>query len=223
MRLIVSGACGHMGLAVLRQMKRCAEPVILAAAIDPRGKGGCLQQIKQYSGPADAIIDFSDPSGARTLLRYAAVRRIPLVMGTTGLYAEQKDYMRRCAALVPIFYSENYAVGIGFLHRTLCSAAKVFPKAECQIVEVHRSRKVDVPSGTALALARALGKEVPIHSMRCAEIVGEHTVYLFLEGEVLVFSHRAQDRALFARGALSAAAFLQNRRPGLYGMEDLLS
>ena len=62
MRLIVSGACGHMGLAVLRQMKRCAEPVILAAAIDPRGKGGCLQQIKQYSGPADAIIDFSDPS-----------------------------------------------------------------------------------------------------------------------------------------------------------------
>lgn len=224
MRVIVSGACGRMGLAVLRQMRDCAEPMHLAAAVDPRGGGGCLGHIENFTDDADAIIDFSNREALPALLRYAAHRRIPLVCGTTGLFDDDRAALRRHGAKTPIFYSENFSVGIAFLQKALVLAGKALGPCESEIVELHHRAKADLPSATALLLENTLrGFSAPaVHSLRCGDAAGDHAVYLCMPSESITLLHQAADRAVFARGALRAAVFLQHKKPGLYTMEDLL-
>lgn len=223
MRVIVSGACGRMGLAVLRQMRYCAEPMSLAAAVDPRGGGGCFSAIEQYTDDADIIIDFSNKTATPSVLRYAARRRIPLVCGTTGLGPAEFEALRRHSAATPVFYSENFSVGIAYLQKALRLAGEYFGACESEIVELHHRAKADSPSATALLLQNTMrGFTAPqVHSLRCGEAAGDHAVYLCMPAECITLWHHAKDRTVFARGALRAAVFLQRKKPGLYGMEDL--
>jgi len=197
--------------------------------------------------PNSVIIDFTNPQASLDYIRSAARSRAPIVVATTGFDAKQLAAIKRLARRTPILLSANTSLGINVLISLLGQAAKILgDDYDVEIVEAHHRFKKDAPSGTALALGRsvaaALGrdldkvalsgrkgitgergkKEVALLSVRAGDIVGEHTVIFGGIGERLEFIHRAHSRDTFARGALRAARWLANKKPGLYGMQDVL-
>ena len=142
-----------------------------------------------------------------------------------------------------MFYSGNMSLGIAVLCNLVREAVRIFPQADVEILEIHHNRKADAPSGTALMLARAvqsvrpdavvhcgragvgsrLPREIGVASLRMGNIVGIHEVLISTGNETITLKHEAHDRALLAQGAAEAAAFLQDKGPGVYGMEELVS
>ena len=196
---------------------------------------------------ADAIIDFSSPAASVELSGLAAQARIAHVIGTTGLGEVDLDKIDAAARHAPIVRSGNMSLGVNLLAALVRRAAAALgDDFDIEIAEMHHRMKVDAPSGTALLLgeAAASGRGVSLNdhsvsardgitgarrrgdigfaSLRGGTVVGDHSVIFAGEGERIVLSHSAEDRALFARGALKAARWAQGRKPGLYSMADVL-
>ena len=196
---------------------------------------------------ADAIIDFSSPAATVELAALAAQARIVHVIGTTGLSEEDLDRIEAAARHAPIVRSGNMSLGVNLLSAlTRRAAAALGDEFDIEIVEMHHRMKVDAPSGTALMLgeAAAAGRGIALktHSARARDgitgprrkgdigfaslrggtVVGDHTVVFAGEGERIVLQHRAEDRAVFAYGALKACRWAQGRKPGRYSMADVL-
>lgn len=243
MKLIINGAGGRMGRVLLDTID--ADPRFeLAAAVDSKFTGsqpGQCALIENVSGRADCIIDFSHHSASPAVASYAAARRIPLVIATTGQSAQELAVVRDCSRFVPILISGNMSVGIATLVDLVKRAVKIFPDADVEIIETHHNQKLDVPSGTALMIAegirsvrrtsvsrigrhengRRASEEVGIHSVRMGNIVGEHEVLICTGNQTLSLKHTSHSRALFADGALSAALFVADKVPGIYAIEDM--
>jgi 4-hydroxy-tetrahydrodipicolinate reductase len=165
-----------------------------------------------------------------------------VVIGTTGHTAEEKQAIQAAAAHIPVFFSGNMSLGIAVLCRLAKQAATMFPEADIEIVEVHHTRKVDAPSGTAKMLFEAVkevrpqawancgrsgeGKrekdEIGISALRMGNVVGIHEVHICTPSQTLTLRHEAGNRAMFADGAVAAAEFLQGKAAGLYNMEHFL-
>lgn len=239
MKFIINGAGGRMGKA-LRAM---IAPADLAAAVDPFvQEDGVIASLDAFAGEADCIIDFSNHAGTEALMAYAEAKKLPVVVATTGHTAEELDCIKAAAETVPVFYSGNMSVGIALLTRLARQTAAMFPDADIEIVESHHNQKLDVPSGTALMLAKAVkdarpeaeflvgrhenGKrtkqEIGIHSLRMGNTVGIHEVIVNTGTQIITLKHEAQDRSLFAEGALTAAKFLVGKAAGLYNMDDMV-
>lgn len=199
---------------------------------------------------SDVVIDFSAPAALRRLLDPAGERwhGKALVVGTTGLGPEEEALLEEVARHAVVVQAANYSVGVNLLLQLVATAAKVLPGTafDVEIVEAHHRRKVDAPSGTALALADAVARargvdaaaarrdgrsgdvgarpagEIGLHALRGGSIVGEHRVHFLGEAERIEFSHIATDRRLFAEGALLAARWAQGRPAGRYQMKDVL-
>ncbi len=196
---------------------------------------------------ADAIIDFSSPAATVELAGLAAQARIADVIGTTGLGPEDLERIDAAARHAPIVRSGNMSLGVNLLAAlTRRAAAALGDEYDVEILEMHHRMKVDAPSGTALMLgeAAAAGREISLKahaargrdgvtgarrkgdigfaSLRGGTVVGDHEVVFAGEGERLVLAHRAEDRMLFAYGALKAARWALGRKPGLYSMADVL-
>ncbi|RDV38707.1 4-hydroxy-tetrahydrodipicolinate reductase [Bradymonadaceae bacterium TMQ3] len=195
----------------------------------------------------DVVIDFSSPDACARVAELAAGAGVAMVSGTTGLNAEQHRALDQAACSIPLLLAANFSVGVNLLAHLVELASRGFGKdADIEIFEAHHRRKVDAPSGTALMLGRAAARgrdwnledvatwareghtgprdddEIGFQVLRGADIVGEHTVYLCAAGERLELTHRATDRAIFARGALRAARWLAGKPAGRYQMRDLL-
>src|SRR5271166_3419698 len=195
----------------------------------------------------DAIVDFSSPAATVELAALAAQARIAHVIGTTGLGEDDLDRIHAAARHAPIVRSGNMSLGVNLLAAlTRRAAAALGDEFDIEIVEMHHRMKVDAPSGTALMLgevaAAGRGLSLKTHSargrdgltgarrkgdigfasLRGGTVVGDHSVVFAGEGERVVLSHQAEDRALFARGALHAAVWANGRKPGLYSMADVL-
>ncbi|MGH7852083.1 MAG: 4-hydroxy-tetrahydrodipicolinate reductase [Candidatus Binatia bacterium] len=193
------------------------------------------------------VIDFSHPAASMEFLRSAAKKATPIVIATTGFDGKQLAEIKRLSRRTPTLLSANTSLGVNVLISLLGKAAQMLgDDYDVEIVEAHHRFKKDAPSGTALALGRsiadALGrdlnkvgihgrkgiigergkKEIALLSVRAGDIVGEHTVIFGGIGERIEFIHRAHSRDTFARGALRAAQWLAQRKPGLYGMQDVL-
>ena len=247
MKLIVHGYTGRMGQIVSDLAANGYNSAQLAARVGRScpapGQDGCYAALSQYDGPADCVVDFSSHLATGELLGYCLERRLPLVIAATGHTEAERALIEEAAGRIPIFFSANMSIGIALLARMAQKAAAVFPEADIEIVEIHHNRKQDVPSGTALLLYRKLRavrpnaravvgrhedgrrtpEEIGIHSLRCGNEVGTHEIIIASGSETITLRHRAESRALFAQGALAAAAFLRGRGPGLYGMEDMIS
>ena len=204
------------------------------------GRGACasLDDIADI----DAAVDFSYPGNLTMLLESAVRRRLPLVIGTTGLSDAQGGQIRAASAQIPIVWADNFSVGVTVLRRLTRTAAEALGGAfDVEITETHHNQKADAPSGTAKMLLRAVdpagelpvrygregrpgprGREIGMHSLRGGTVAGEHSVFFFGQLEELELRHRADSREIFARGALRAAAFAVTAKPGLYSMEDVL-
>jgi 4-hydroxy-tetrahydrodipicolinate reductase len=192
---------------------------------------------------ADAVIDFTRPQTSVELAQLAAQARIVHVIGTTGFSQDEDAKIAAASRHAIIVKSGNMSLGVTLLAALVKQAARALPDFDVEIVEMHHRQKVDAPSGTALLLGRAVAegrnialddKMVKTHdgartdgaigfaSLRGGTVIGEHEVVLAGTGERIVLSHVAEDRAIFARGAITAALWGNGKKPGLYAMSDVL-
>lgn len=240
-RVIVCGAMGRVGREVVRLVQEEAG-LSLAAAVDQAGGDGVFENLEDYNGPADVLVDFSNHAAVWNIMDYCEARNLPVVVATTG---HTEDGLRRIAGAsekIPVFHSANMSVGVALLARLVKQAAAIFRGCDVEIIEKHHNRKLDAPSGTALLLADAVKSERPdaiyrygregiqkrelneigIHALRMGNVVGEHEVIFSTDSQTITLKHEAHDRALFAEGAIAAAYFIIGKQNGLYRMENLL-
>lgn len=229
-RLLIHGASGRMGRALLRLA--AADPrFVLVAAVAHRPPTD-EPAVPWYPAAApealpafDVAIDFSLPDGFDAVLALCEARHAALVSGTTGLTPAQQANLARAATGIPLAWASNFSRGVALLEELVERAARALPGWDCDIVEAHHAHKRDAPSGTALTLgaaAEAGGAHPRYASLRAGDIVGEHLVQFTGRGERIELVHRAGDRDIFARGALDAAARLPALPPGRYRPRDLL-
>lgn len=244
MKIILCGAGGRMGRVCTDIIESGFCGGELVAAVDPMTPHlSCpsYASLDEVTENADILIDFSHHSATASILDFAKKRRMPVVIATTGQTDEEKEQIRASSAEIPIFFSGNMSIGIALLISLAKKAASVFPDADVEIVETHHNRKLDVPSGTALMIAEGIreargtgefvigrhehGKrgegEIGIHSLRLGNVVGEHEIRINTGTQTLTLKHEAHDRALFAEGAMTAAAFLIEQKNGLWNVNDL--
>ena len=204
-------------------------------------------QLNESAVAPDVIVDFSSTSNALVNLQYCQNHACALVLGTTGFSSDEQDTIAASSTKIAIFQASNMSLGVSLLAKLVeQSSAALGDSADIEIVEAHHRHKVDAPSGTALSLGQAaangLGRElddqdiyqrvgnvgarprgaIGFATIRGGDVVGEHSVHFLLAGESIRLTHSADNRALFARGALRAAAFIAHKPAGLYGMDDLL-
>lgn len=175
--------------------------------------------------PFDVAVDFSLPEGFDRVLDLCLARNVALVSGTTGLSGAQAQALARASARIPVLWASNFSLGVAVLNDLVARAAAALPGWNCDVVEAHHTRKQDAPSGTAITLgetAAAAGAQVSYASLRAGDIVGEHTVQFAGLGERIELIHRAGNRDIFARGAMTAAYRLAGLPPGAYTMADVL-
>ena len=247
MRILISGLGGHMGAEVAKLCAAGCRGAQAVAGVDFIGWEHCAlpcaPDFDHAETNVDCVVDFSHHSATEALLAFGKEHRIPLVIATTGQTDAERAAIEEAAKEIPIFFAANFSLGVALLIELAKKAAAVMADAEIEIIEKHHDRKVDAPSGTALAIARAIqtvrpnaqivtgrsgmGKrtkeEIGIHAIRMGNIPGEHEVLIGTNNQTITLKHETHDRALFAEGALAAAAFLQNKGPGLYDMTDLLA
>jgi len=242
MNIIINGANGRMGRIVSKVIEQGGAHAVAARVDWSFAAGDGLSELKQYDGPADIVIDFSNHAATASVAEYCAERGLPVVIGTTGQTEEERAQIEALSEKVPVFLSGNMSLGIALLANMAKQAAAMFPYADIEIIERHHNQKLDVPSGTALLLAKRVqevrpdasfvvgrhenGKrernEIGIHSLRYGGEVGTHEVIIAAGSETITLKHEAEDRRLFAQGALAAAEFLAGQAPGLYDMRDIV-
>lgn len=176
---------------------------------------------------ADAVVDFSAPAASCAYAAACARARKPFVTGTTGFSGKQLAALKAAGRRTPVFFSPNMSPAVNLTFALSALAAERLKGFDIHVSEVHHAAKLDAPSGTALRYAEYIarargGARPPITSARAGDIVGDHTVLYAGPHERVELSHRAHSRAVFAAGALRAAAWLTGRRPGFYDYFDLL-
>ncbi len=244
-RILLCGALGRMGREVILAAKEYGFEI--AAGIDFSAAEnadfplypGFSESIREE---ADVIIDFSRAAALPGLLQYAVAHKMPCVLASTGYGEKENQLIREAAKKVPVFVSANMSVGVYVLKRLIRAAKEMLPQADIEIIEKHHRQKEDSPSGTAAALLQALkdedtcavygrhglntkrtDSEIGVHSVRGGTLCGEHEVDFLMDNEMISITHSAQNRGIFANGALRAANFLIGKPAGLYGMDDLMS
>ena len=247
-RVLISGALGHMGQAVLASLNAGDGSLVPAVGIDlQKGvfPGALFSSADQVDVPFDVAIDFSRPAAAMAVLDLCLREKKPLVIGTTGLGEGEMARLKEASQVIPVFFSRNMSLGVNLQLALVQAATRVLGDAfDPEIVETHHNLKVDAPSGTALMLAEAIEgardgeselvfgrhetnkrrdkKEIGIHSLRGGNKAGEHSVYFLGTDEEIIITHRAGSKRVFADGAVKAAAFLLEQRPGFYTMKDVI-
>lgn len=232
LRLLIHGASGRMGRALMRLCAESSDCVVVAA-VSRRVEQRVVEQVPQFAAtelagtPAfDVAIDFSLPDGFERLLALCVERGAALVSGTTGLAGPQLEEMQQATSRIPVLWAANFSVGVAVLTDLVRRASALVPEWDCDIVESHHVHKRDAPSGTALALGEVAqlqrGRAPHYSSLRAGDIVGEHLVQFTGQGERIELTHRATNRDLFAHGALRAARALRGRAPGSYRLAELL-
>ncbi len=206
-----------------------------------------VDSVQTVIGGFDSIIDFSAPSASIELLNTLKGSGASVVIGTTGFNAEQLAQIDQASNDLPIVFAPNYSIGVTLTLSLLAQAASALgDDYDVEVIEAHHHHKVDAPSGTALkmgevvadALSRKLDdcavyaregitgardpKEIGFATVRAGDIIGEHTVLFAGNGERIEITHKANDRATFARGAVRAALWLTEQPPGLYDMTHVL-
>lgn len=239
MRAVLWGANGAMGKLIDGIL---GNEVAGRVSID--GENGVARTAAELGDVrADMVIDFSHHSAVAEVLAYAKEHNCAAVIGTTGHTPEEKAMIFAAAEQIPVFYSGNMSLGIAVLCRLAKQAAACFPDADIEIVEIHHTRKVDAPSGTAHMLFNAIrevrpeatahcgrageGKrtkeEIGISSLRMGNVVGVHEVHICTPTQSLTLRHDAITRGMLADGAVDAARFMEGKPVGFYNMESILN
>lgn len=248
-KVVVCGALGRMGSTVGRLVNE-AQDLTLVGGIDLRGgsiygidvvESARIRELLSGKKP-DVLIDFTTPAATVSTVQAAAENGTALVIGTTGFSPEQRAEMTRAIeGTVPAVISSNFSIGVNIFWQLLREAAKLLPEYDIEVIEAHHRYKKDAPSGTAKTILQILeeelgsrekkygregmmerGREIGVHVIRGGDIVGDHAVLFSGNFETIQLSHRAYDRSVFAQGALKATRWVIGKKPGIYGMNDVL-
>jgi len=239
-RIIIVGSKGRMGQALLACAARDPQLEIAGEIDRDDDLKGVIQR-------GDVVIDFSSHGATKTIVSLCAQDKKPIVIGTTGHSDEARSEIVGFRSQIPIVLSSNFSTGVNALFWLTRKAAEILgPGFDLEIVEMHHRLKRDAPSGTAKTLAEILAdvrgrqlekvlrhgrsgipgertsEEIGMHSIRGGDTVGDHTVIFANQGERVELTHKASSRETFATGALRAAAWVVNQKPGLYDMQDVL-
>jgi len=238
----INGAAGKMGTALVRAISKM-KTIKLKIALEhqrhadlgkdsgvlaglPNGNGVILSATP--NDKVDILIDFSNPAGAMNALKYCVKSRTAFLSGTTGLNSGQLLKIKRASKKIACLSSSNMSPGAAIMFQLAPEiASKLGSEYDIEIIEMHHRFKKDAPSGTALRLANNIKlqtkKEVPIHSLRIGDIVGDHSIIFSNLGERIELTHRAHTREVFCQGALRASLFLAKAKPGQYTMNDVIN
>src|SRR4051794_8138610 len=239
-KIIITGSKGRMGQALIS----CAAKIPELQVVGQIDQGDDLGAI---IGKCDVVIDFSFHSSTAGFAEICAAHKKALVVGTTGHAEGDKSKIVNRKSEIPIVWSSNYSTGVNTLFWLTRKAAEILgPAFDLEVIEMHHRMKKDAPSGTAKSLAEILAEvrkqqleqvarhgrvgivgertssEIGIHSIRGGDVVGDHTVIFANAGERLELTHKASSRDTFANGALRAAQWVVQQKPGLYDMQDVL-
>ena len=250
-RTLVHAASEMSGMRVVGALEHASSPLLGqdagALAGLPQSGVALSSEVEPLLGNADAIIDFTIPAASASLAERAARARCAHIIGTTGLSAAEEARIAAAASETAIVKSGNMSLGVNLLAALVRQVARTLDQDfDIEIVEMHHNKKIDAPSGTALLLgeAAAQGRGVSLKthaqrgrdghtgarpaghigfaSLRGGSVVGEHNVIFAGPAERIELAHKAEDRMIFARGALKAALWARGRKPGLYSMADVL-
>lgn len=250
MKIILSGICGFMGREVIKQAQKGVRGAEIVFGIDINANGP-VEGIPTATSfdcecpAADCVVDFSNHVCTPQLTQFAIKHGLTLILATTGQTPEERQMILDAAKQIPVFWAANFSLGVALLIELAKKAAQMMPEAEIEIVETHHDRKLDAPSGTALAIAKAVQEvregseitcgrsgqckrkpnEIGIQSLRYGNIAGIHEVYIATNSQTIMLKHEAHDRSLFAEGAMAAAEFMvkDGQKPaGLYDMNSVL-
>jgi len=225
--VLVLGAAGRMGAKVVEKVQGSPD-CTLAGAFDlkPARGAGPLSGLEAALKDADVVIDFTAPAAGAAHAALCARYKKPLVLGVTGFDAGQLALLGDISKETPIFLSPNMSPAVNLAIAVARLMAARLPGFDIHISEAHHKLKKDAPSGTALKYKERIKEvypgEVPITSARAGDIVGEHTVLYAGPHERIELTHRAHSRDVFAEGAVRAALWLKDRKPGMYDYFDLL-
>ena len=238
LQILLNGAKGRMGQTIAGLAGETG--AIIRAGLDVG------DELSAHIARCDVVIDFSSPQATTKVIEVALAHQKAVVIGTTGHGADEKKRLRALAAKVPCVWAGNFSIGVNLLFALTQHAARVLgADYDTEVVEMHHRFKKDAPSGTAARLLEIIleerklnagalrhgrsgitgerpGTEVGVHSLRGGDVIGDHTVMFAALGERLELTHKASDRAIFARGALRAAAWVTTQPPGVYDMQDML-
>jgi len=255
-KVAIAGSGGRMGKVLLECVAQ-ADDLVLHAALEHAGSPllcnvvadgvKITADMETALKGADVLIDFTRPEGTLRHLEVCRKLGVSMVVGTTGMDAQQKAQLGAGAQDIGIVFAPNMSVGVNLVFKLLETASRVLDKGyDIEIIEAHHRHKVDAPSGTALGMgevvARTLGRDlaqcavygregvtgerdpstIGFATVRGGDIVGDHTVLYAGIGERIEITHKASSRATFALGALRAARFLKANKAGLYDMQDVL-
>ena len=248
-KIIMHGCNGKMG-QVITKIAEADSKVEIVAGVDQfqgvQNPYPVFSSMEACDAEADVVIDFSNAAAVDGLLDYCVNRQLPVVLCTTGLSEAQLEKVEKAAEQTAVLKSANMSLGVNTLMELLQTAAKVLAPAgfDMEIVEKHHNQKLDAPSGTALALADTINnelnqeydykydrstlrekrpkKEIGISAVRGGTIVGEHEIIFAGTDEVIEFKHTAYSKAIFGKGAVSAAKFLKGKAAGLYNMKHVI-
>lgn len=242
-KLLISGATGRMGKQVYQEAS--GQGFTVVAGVGRKADSGLpfplYSKFTDIKEQPEVVIDFSTPHLVNELLDYLVSHHLPGVLCTSGYSKEHMDAIAQAAKKVPIIQSANMSRGIYALRKLAAQAAAMLPDSDIEIVEKYHRMKADSPSGTAMQLLAAVRKEdsrvihgregelpprpqaeIGIHAIRGGTVTGEHEIGFYGNNEVILLSHQAQSRGVFAVGALQAATWLLGRQPGLYGMKEFI-
>ena len=244
-RIAISGASGRMGRALFEHTKNLTD-IKVVFGVDTFSGDLDYPVFNSFDHcilDVDVVVDFSSSSALDGLLNYAERTGAKVILATTGHSVEQMERIKYSSKKVAIFHSANMSLGVNLACKLVGYASRFLTDYDVEIVETHHNKKIDAPSGTALALAKEINKakdnslnivvgrsngkrstnDLTIHSVRGGTVAGKHSVTYFGTGENLTISHEAENKDVFAKGALSAVRFLMSKATGLYGMNDLLA
>jgi 4-hydroxy-tetrahydrodipicolinate reductase len=238
LQILLNGAKGRMGQAIAGVAGETG--AVIRAGLDAG------DDLAIHIARCDVIIDFSSHQATAKVLEVAHAHGKPVVIGTTGHGAEEKKHLLELAAKVPCVWAGNFSVGVNLLFALTRRAASILGSDyDAEVVEMHHRFKKDAPSGTAARLLEIILEErkltatalrhgrsgitgerqpteVGVHALRGGDVVGDHTVIFAALGERLELTHKAGDRAIFARGAVRAAHWVLSQPAGVYDMQDVL-
>lgn len=248
-KMMMHGCNGKMGRMITEIVKGDENAQIVAGVdtyTEVTNDYPVFDSIEKCDVDVDVVIDFSNAAAVDALLDYCLMKKLPVVLCTTGLSEEQLKKVEDASKEIAVLKSANMSLGINLLMKLLQDAAKVLAPAgyDIEVVERHHNQKLDAPSGTALALAdsvnEALGneyhyiydrsqvrqkrdkKEIGISAVRGGTIVGQHEVIFAGTDEVIEFHHTAYSRSVFGKGAVEAGKFLAGKEAGMYDMSDVI-
>ncbi len=238
LKVLINGSRGRMGQALAAAAKDMG--IEVGATVDVG------DDFATAATKCDVIVDFSSHAATKAVIAFAAARKKPLVIGTTGHSPAERKELLEVAAKTPCVWAGNFSIGVNLLFALTRQAASILGSDyDAEVIEMHHRFKKDAPSGTAARLLEIILEErklsdqalrhgrkgitgertpteVGVHALRGGDVVGDHTVMFAALGERVELTHKASDRGIFARGALRAAQWVVDQKPGVYDMQDVL-